>query len=214
MKFLISLIALVATVLSVASATVSAVETKSSTVPVPNAIVSPRDVQAYSATTVGGTPWTRPFADGTCCSLLGPVLLHQQTFTVSTSDSCNVASVQNDWDGYLFVYGGSFDPLNPTANFVAGNDDGGGGVGTSDINAVALNAGTTYHVITTGYEIGEEGDFTNTVTCPSALVTMGGTGTPPQPYSFVPVPSLGQTGLLLLGLMAAFAGVVTLRRRA
>lgn len=210
---LISLIALAATALSATFANATAVaETKSTAIPVPNAIVSPRDVQTYSASNVGGVSWDRPLFTGICCSLLGPVLLHQQTFTVSANDSCNISSVQNDWDGFLLLYSAGFDPANPTVNFLAANDDGVGGIGTSEINAVSLNAGTTYHVVTTGYNAGEEGDFTNTITCPSALVAIGGIGTPPQPSTFVPVPSLGQFARIVLGLLAGLIGVATLRR--
>ena len=184
---------------------------KATTPNVPNVINSPHDVQAYSGDTTGGTSWVRPFADGTCCSGLGPVVLHVEQFTVSANDTCNVRSVQNGWDGYLFVYAPSFDPLNQTANFVAGDDDGAGGIGTSDIDGVALTAGTTYQVVITGFELGEEGTFTNTITCPVADVTIGA-GAPLEPAAMLP--TLGQNALIALGLLIGLMGFVAIRRRA
>lgn len=184
---------------------------KSQEVNVVNQILAPNDVQSYSATTVGGTSWNRPFADGTCCSGLGPVVLHVEQFSISANDTCNVRSVQNGWDGYLFVYTSPFDPLNQTVNFVAGDDDGAGGIGTSDIDGVALTGGTTYQVVTTGFAAGDEGTFTNTITCPVANVTIGA-GAP-----FVPaatLPTLGQNALIVLGLLVGLFGFVAIRRRA
>lgn len=127
---------------------------------------------SYSGTNVGGVSWVRPFADGTCCSGLGPVLYHSQFFHVGTTGAYDISSIQSGWDGYIFVYSGSFDPLNQTVNYVAGDDDGTGGIGTSNIDAVMLNVGTTYYLITTGFELGEEGTFTNTITGPGT-VTFG-----------------------------------------
>ncbi|MEZ4669368.1 MAG: hypothetical protein R3E39_15795 [Anaerolineae bacterium] len=127
---------------------------------------------SYSGTNVGGGSWARPFADGTCCSGLGPVLYHSQPFYVGTSGNYDVSSVQSGWDGYIFIYRNSFDPTNQSTNFVAGDDDGIGGIGTSNIDAVALTAGTTYFLVTTGFANGDEGTFTNTITGPGT-VTIG-----------------------------------------
>ncbi len=123
----------------------------------------------YSSTNVGAPEWTRPLSGGTCCSGLGPVRYHAMEFYVDTAGDYDVNSVQNGWDGYLFVYASPFDPANQLANFLAGNDDGGGGIGTSDIAALALNANTTYVVVTTGFSNGNEGTFTNTITGPGGV---------------------------------------------
>lgn len=127
---------------------------------------------SYNGSNVGGTNWTRPFADGTCCSGLGPVKYISQAFYVDTAGNFDISSVQSGWDGYIFVYSGSFDPTNQTANFVAGDDDGNGGIGTSDIAGLALTPGITYYLVTTGFENGEEGTFTNTITGPG-IITIG-----------------------------------------
>ncbi len=127
----------------------------------------------YSASTVGGPSWSRPFANCTGSSSLGPVNLHAQSFTVSVSGSYVISSSQTGWDGYLFVYQNAFNPASANTNCIAGNDDGPGGLGTSEIPAVSLTAGTTYIVVTTGFEIGQEGAFTNTISGPGDISLVG-----------------------------------------
>jgi hypothetical protein len=113
--------------------------------------------------------WVRPFADGNCCSGLGPVKFRAQDLQVGTDGLYSLSSVQNGYDGYLFLYQNSFDPLNQTANFVAGDDDGTGGIGTSDIENISLVAGTRYIIVDTGFAAGDQGTFTTTVTGPGAI---------------------------------------------
>ena len=139
---------------------------------------SPAQVLAsvnYSDTTVGGPEFNRAFADCTGQSGLGPVRYHTQLFHVGTTGAHNISSVQDGWDGYIFIYSPSFDPLNQNTNCVIGDDDGDGGIGTSDIDGVALTAGVQYVLVTAGFELGEEGTFTNTIDGPGA-VTLGALG--------------------------------------
>lgn len=198
------------------------VSPKATTPTVPNVISSPNDVQAYSATTIGGPLWVRPDQDGTCCSDPLPVALHVRQFTVSADDTCNVRSIQDGWDGILFIYAPSFDPLNQTVNFLVGDDDGAGGIGTSDIDGIALTAGVTYQIVTTGYSGADgggkgggggpdEGAFTNTITCPVANVSIAA-GVPAAPT--VALPTMGQNALLALSFMIGLMGFVAIRRRA
>ncbi len=163
--------------------------------PVGTPTANPRDVVMYSDTVVGGPSWSRPFADCTGLSGLGPVVYHVEPFFVSANGSYDATSVQNGWDGYIFIYQNSFDPNNPNTNCVIGNDDGGGGIGTSDILGVALNSGTQYLLVTTAFEAGEEGTFDNTISGPGTITlgALGGTvdlsitksGTVPDSGSFV-----------------------------
>lgn len=162
----------------------------------------------YTGTTVGGPQWNRPFADGTCCSALGPVRYSTQEFNVSANDTCDFTSVQS-YDGYIFIYRNSFDPLNQTANYVAGDDDGTGGIGTSEIIGVNLQAATTYIAVTTGFEAGEEGTFTNTLNCPTATVTLGAFVAAPP----VPAPTMSAAGLAVLGMLMVAVGLVVVRTR-
>lgn len=135
-----------------------------------------RATASYSATTVGGPSWTRPFADCTGATGLGPMTLHVQEFSVNLTGAYDVSSVQDGgWDGYVFVYQNAFNPASPNANCVIGDDDGPTGIGTSEIVGVALTAGTTYFVVTTGFENGEQGTFTNTISGPGDI-TIGPAG--------------------------------------
>jgi hypothetical protein len=161
----------------------------------------------WSDTNVGGIAWDRPFADCTGVSGLGPVLASTQEFSVAANGAYNFSSVQDGWDGYIFIYEAPFDPTNQSANCVAGDDDGVGGIGTSDIEGVVLNAGVQYIAVTTGFGAGDEGTFTNTISGAGA-VFLG----PALPEART-VPTLSPIGLgallLVLGLVAS---VVLVRR--
>ena len=178
---------------------------------------SPAQVLAsvnYSDTTVGGPEFNRAFADCTGQSGLGPVRYHTQLFHVGTTGAHNISSVQDGWDGYIFIYSPSFDPLNQNTNCVIGDDDGDGGIGTSDIDGVALTAGVQYVLVTAGFELGEEGTFTNTIDGPGA-VTLGalGGGLPdPVPQPNV-IPSNTGKSLGLMAVLLSLVGFAVLRRR-
>ena len=157
--------------------------------------------ESYTGDTTGGLQWNRPFADGTCCSGLGPVTYQIEYLHVGTTGAYNVRSVQDGFDGYLFVYEGSFDPSNQTVNFVAGDDDGNGGVGTSDIEGVTLDAGTTYIIVTTGFAAGDEGTYTNTVEGPGSIA-----------FGLATIPTLGEWGMVAFIILLAGTGIVLSRR--
>jgi uncharacterized protein (DUF779 family) len=175
----------------------------------PATVVTPHDLESYMGNNSAGPDWVRPFADGTCCSGLGPVKYHAQEFFLSGNDTCDLGSVQAGWDGYLFIYQTPFDPMNQTVNFVAGDDDGNGGIGTSDIMGLALTGSTSYTMVTTGFANGDVGDFTNSISCPTADVTLGAlvVGPPRQ------VPALNTLTLALLGVLVAAVGFVVSRRK-
>jgi hypothetical protein len=136
---------------------------------------------SYSGTNVGGDLWDRPVGAGPSISGLGPVAYSVQAFTVSASGAYDLTSVQ-DYDGYIHLYANSFDAGDQLANLLAGNDDGAGGIGTSDLLGRTLNAGTTYFLVTSGFAAGDEGTFTNTISgigdvtiipAPGALALVG-----------------------------------------
>ena len=115
----------------------------------------------YSDDTTGGPTFVRPFSS---CTGSGPTsAYHAQPFWVDLAGTYDFDSVQG-YDGYMFLYIDPFDPANPTVNCLIGNDDGTGGVGTSNFS-YALAAGQTYYVVMAGFG-GAEGSFTNTISGP------------------------------------------------
>lgn len=135
-----------------------------------------------SGSNVGAPEWHRPFADGSCCSGLGPVRYNVVPLKVDTSGSYDFSSVADGgWDNYALLYQNSFDPLNQSANFIAGDDDGNGGIGTTDFT-VNLMAGTCYIMVMTAFENGDEGSWTLTVTGPG-VINLGSCGPSINPAS-------------------------------
>lgn len=134
--------------------------------------------QSYSGTTVGGPLWNRPIGAGPSISGLGPVNYHAETLNLIPG-VYDFSSLQDGgWDGYLHVYAGGFDANNQLVGLLAGDDDGNGGIGTSDIEGLNL-AGGTYVVVTSGFQAGDAGTFTNTITlvptpASAALLGLGG----------------------------------------
>lgn len=141
--------------------------------PAASGMVNLRDTVDYSATTAGAPAWNRPFADCTGQSMLGPVNHHTQLFHVDQTGNYAISSASPGWDGFIFVYTHPFTPTSPNVNCITGNDDGDGGVGTSWIPAIELTAGTQYVLVTTAFEAGEEGAFTNTLTGPGTIILGG-----------------------------------------
>jgi uncharacterized repeat protein (TIGR01451 family) len=133
------------------------------------------DTVNYSNTTVGAPTWSRPFADCSGLSGLGVgVGYHVQEFTVSASGAYDLTSAQDGGaDGFLLLYANSFDPNDQLTNCQAGSDDGVGGIGTSEILGENLTAGTSYFLVTTAFEPGEESTFTNTISGGGNVILAG-----------------------------------------
>lgn len=138
---------------------------------------APRDIRAtvsYTGDTTGGPTYQRAVAS--CAGLTattGPMAYSLQPFTVDTSGAYDISSIQDgEFDGFVFLYEGDFDPANPLDGCVTGNDDGDDGIGTSDIDGAALTAGTDYLVVTTGFSAVDVGTFTNTIDGPGEI-TLG-----------------------------------------
>ncbi|SMC60599.1 GEVED domain-containing protein [Moheibacter sediminis] len=144
-------------------------------------------------TTVGGPTWDRPLADGSGMSAVGVGVTYHVygPFTVDTAGSYSINSTQ-EYDGFIFIYQNAFDPTDPLTNYLAGNDDGDGGIGTSDIT-VNLATGTEYFLITTGFDPTDSGTFVNTITGPGAVTCDGGIG--PEPDCEVSYVGTFQDGL-------------------
>ena len=116
----------------------------------------------YDGDTCGEPTWNRPFADFSGLSGVGTDVPYQVAgMTVDADGLYTIDSLQDGWDGFLFLYEISFDPLDQLTNGVAGDDDGPGGIGTSQILDVQLFAGTQYFVVMTGFDNDDCGPYTN-----------------------------------------------------
>ena len=161
------------------------------------------------------------------CAVLWTVCL----FVVSApAQLWTIDSLQaGGWDGYIHLYQDTFDPTNQLVNLLAGNDDGPGGAGTSQILDFPLVPGTDYILVTSGFQPGDAGAYDTTITGPGPVVMFSGdtTGGPlwdrpinagpsisglgrvnydAVPFRVVPEPSCA--ALLLVGLW----GVLPRRR--
>ena len=67
------------------------------------------------------------------------------------------------WDGYIHLYVGSFDPTNQLAGLLASNDDGPGGIGTSQITGLTLLANVDYFLVTSGFFPTDFGAYETTI---------------------------------------------------
>jgi hypothetical protein len=137
---------------------------------------------SYDGTTVGGPTFDRP--DGVGPGLVDGVSYSAAPYTAESDGVYDFSSAQ-DYDGYLTLYQSPFDPNQPLVNVVAGNDDLGNN--RSSGLRLFLNAGE-YVVVTSAFQAGDEGNFTNTII-------------PPQPAEpgNAPVIELFGTDLLIVG---------------
>ncbi|MBU2877634.1 PEP-CTERM sorting domain-containing protein [Aliiglaciecola lipolytica] len=147
----------------------------------------------YSDTNATGDFWARPVGDGPSISTLGPVQYHVQSFYTAGSGEFNFSSVQ-DYDGYLHLYEFDFSPSDQLVNLLAGDDDGAGGIGTSEFsfNLVGFQQ---YYLVTSAFAAGDIGSFTNTVSADdSDIAVFAGMVSVPEPSTFA-IFSLGLVGL-------------------
>ncbi|MFN7942936.1 MAG: hypothetical protein U0X73_15205 [Thermoanaerobaculia bacterium] len=135
---------------------------------------------SFYGTTLTNRTFNRPNTDLT--TLSGKTTqYHQQAFFVNSAAVCDLRSAQEGtFDGLIYLYRGAFDPTSPLVNLIAANDNGGLGVGTSDLAGVALGADQSYYLITTSVEPAVTGNFTNFVECSGATRILAGDGAMPS----------------------------------
>lgn len=162
---------------------------------------TPAEAMTFAGTTAGQPTWNRPITNGpnppTVLSSLGTdVSFSVFEFTVSATGVYNFLSEATNpvnWDNYTFLYRNSFNPSTPFANVMIGNDDF-PTIGRSGFDDVALDVGTTYFLVTTGFTNNDAGVFTNSII---------GSG------SVTPIP----TPALLPGLVALGWGALNKRKQ-
>jgi hypothetical protein len=101
-------------------------------------------------------------------------------------------------DSVLFIYC-SFDPLNPTVDLAAIDDDGGVGFGSAitPADGVQLQPNVVYTAVVTGYDNTEFGTFDLVL---GGDLVFGG----PAPVEALPVPAISTLAILLLILAMGF----------
>lgn len=129
--------------------------------------------QTFNGNNLNGPRWNRPIGSGPAISAANP-RYHVQPFRLESAATCNIYSVQ-DYDGYLHLYRGSFNPNNQLTNLVAGDDDGPGplGAGTSQLIGLALTAGNHF-LVTSAFGANGEGRFQNTIHCDGIVQPLHG----------------------------------------
>jgi hypothetical protein len=174
------------------------------------ALMSPLTPSVRAATftgnTIGAPTWNRPVENAmnpptAIAGNVGTAVPYNTLpFTVSAPGSYTFLSVTPSFDNYTFLYQNAFDPTNPIANGIVSNDDLTPNV-TNGLSGftTALNVGTNYFFVTTGFDNTDAGAFTTTIT---------GTGNVSQttPTS-VPEPAT------ILGSLAAFSYGIYARRK-
>ena len=137
----------------------------------------------YAGSLTAASPtFARPTSAGagsptSCTPALGSpniTLYSAQPFNVGTTGTYDVVNLSNTFttvnsqDSYFALYQGSFDPVNPGMNLVYANDDLSASIFRSEINCT-LTAGVTYILVTTPFNVGATGDFTNQISGPGTI---------------------------------------------
>lgn len=134
-----------------------------------------------SGTTVGGPTFStlsggansgRPFASGGCCSSNNPPTDIVE-FQVDVTGTYSILATWASHDGFLLLYTDPLDwTVSPPVTYVAGDDDGPGGLSDSEIAGVTLTAGQTYYLVHTGFGSSASGSYTTQFTGPGNAGTV------------------------------------------
>lgn len=154
--------------------------------------------QIISGDTSASPTFNRALEDFSDLSGVGTAV-HYDTFTFLVSVTGDyIFNTTAAFDSFVFLYEGSFDPLDATSNGVIGNDDiiFGSSFFASGFE-VALTAGTSYVYVTTGFDLPNAGAYSTTIAGPWLVLA--------------PVPEVGTYALMALGL--AGLGLNAKRRR-
>jgi hypothetical protein len=174
------------------------------------ALAAPASAYYYIDDTTGSPTFDRALEDFSDLSAVGlDVAYDVFGFSVTASGTYQVRSIAEGyfggdddtppWDQFVFLYQTSFDPSQPLVNGVIADDDYDGivlnGIGASGFD-VALTAGTSYFLVTTGFAPDDAGQYLNVIRGPGEIIPV--------------IPEPGTYALLAMGLGAV---VLAVRRR-
>ncbi|MBL8305160.1 MAG: PEP-CTERM sorting domain-containing protein [Rubrivivax sp.] len=149
----------------------------------------------YTGNTTGQPTYTRPLESLGALSAVG-VGVAYQTFEFSVGANGDYTFLTTgEFDTFLTLYAGSFNPLDPLSNGLIANDDLISPPFTTSGFAATLNTATSYVLVVTGFAPTDFGAYSTTIGGPGAIIS-----TIPEPASY---------GLMALGAL----GVMALRRR-
>lgn len=145
-------------------------------------------------TNATGNTYDRPEQDGS--SLSGQVVDYDAETFVASATGRHLFAADYDYDGFMALYEGSFDPLNGLANLIAAADDEWFSGTAANTFSADLVEGQTYVLVFSAFGAGDTGNFTGYILGPAAAV--------PEPATF---------GLAALGVAGAWCGVKRNRAR-
>lgn len=122
-------------------------------------------------------------------------------FNTSQTGAYQIDTQAPTYDGYLFLYSGSFDPQSPTTNLIQSSDD-----GTSFMNSsltAQLVAGVNYFAVNTTYSVFSSNafaypnaaGFATTISGPGNITALNAVSAVPEPETL----SMLLAGLGLIG---------------
>lgn len=168
-------------------------------------VAAPADavIFTYTGTNVGSPTYNRAFADFSGLSGVGTNVAYDLlSFSVDTTGDYTFLETA-DYDSFLFLYEGAFDPLDATANGIAANDDL-LGLTTSGF-AASLSAGTSYFAVLTAFANGDAGLHSLTIGGDGTVTPV--TGVVPEPTSWAMlIIGFGTLGVALRGRRHRLAG--------
>jgi PEP-CTERM motif len=137
----------------------------------------------FTGNTTGGPTYNRPIANGNLppVSLSGvgtAVRYAVNPFTVTVSGAYSFFNITN-YDSYLGIHAGSFNPSNGLLNAVAYSDDFNGTL-DSGFSGLALTAGVSYFAVSSGFDNSDFGAFRLNINGPGNILG----GAVPEPASW------------------------------
>jgi hypothetical protein len=162
----------------------------------------PRSSVPVAGNLTAAPTYNRPTPSGTQLSSIGTAVRYQAVpFYVDTATTYEINTAYNNFDGITFVHQGAFDPANPLASYLIGQDGQQDAAGDSDqIGNLPLLPNIQYYLVISGRTNGDFGTFTGTIDSATPLLSGNvSLGVIPEPAT--------------LGVLIAGAGAMLARRK-